>query len=106
MWGRAFPEGWANTEFFCCVCGVEQCPTPFLWLPGTWPRATQSCLTAAREQERRGAQPRPSQRKIVLFFRVKAALSKGSFCTWGAGSTVADGSALSLGNPRALMICL
>lgn len=56
--------------------------------------------------QRRGAQPRPSHREIVLFFRVKAAQSKGSFWTQGTGSTVADGSALSLGNPRALMICL
>lgn len=55
---------------------------------------------------RRGAQPSPSHRKTVLFFRVKAALSKGSFWTQGNGSTVPDGSALSLGNPRALMICL
>lgn len=34
MWGRAFPEGWANTKFFCCACEVEQRPTAFLWLPG------------------------------------------------------------------------
>lgn len=74
MWGRAFPEGWANTEFFCYACGVEQCPTPFLWLPRTWPRATHSCLRAVREQVGRGEGHNPDLLIGKLSFSLESKL--------------------------------
>lgn len=93
---------------------VEQCPPPCCAAACTSVAAKDVATSHAelsesnqgRGGQRKGAQPRPLPREMVLFFRVKAPPLEGSFWTWGNVSTAADGNALSLGNPRALMICL